>query len=110
MLHAGQLPLHRAVPVVLDGVVGAAFEVFRDVGPPILQLPVLQEEDPRASIFVFIPKTNFFFNTRPTTGTEGVAKDVRWAEISKKEFFMKSSNDKYEESKKRNADNTQEGN
>jgi len=45
-LHAGQFALHRRVPVVLDRVVSPTVEVLGDVSPPILQLPVLQKQDP----------------------------------------------------------------
>jgi len=60
----------------------------------------------------FHPKNKFF--TLPQDQQQELRQWLRTKDgkKSKKEFFMKSSNDKRgdEESKKRNADNTQEGN
>ena len=44
--HVWQLSLHRGVPVVLNGVVGAADEYLGDVRPPVVEQAVHQEENP----------------------------------------------------------------
>ena len=45
-IHFWKFFLHGRVPVVLDGVVGAAGEVFGDLSPPVAERLVGQEEDP----------------------------------------------------------------
>jgi len=51
-LHDWQLALHARVPVVLDGVVGAALEDLGDLSPLVVDDAVHQEEDP---LFLFVP-------------------------------------------------------
>ena len=51
-LHVWELALHAGVPVVLDGVVGAAFEDLGDLSPLVADDAVHQKEDP---LFLFIP-------------------------------------------------------
>ena len=57
--HAWQLAFHGAVPVVFDGVIGTPVKIFRDVGPPVLQFAVLQEQDP-----LFLVAPTGFLDTR----------------------------------------------
>ena len=46
MSHISQLPLHRTVPVVLDGVVGPPFQYLGDLSPLVSHLAVHHEQDP----------------------------------------------------------------
>ena len=51
-LHVWELALHAGVPVVLDGVVGSAFQNFGDLGPLVIDNSVHEEQNP---LFLFAP-------------------------------------------------------
>jgi len=67
--HLPQLPLHRAVPVVLDCVVGTPLEHLRNFCPLVVDLTVHQEQDP---LFFFAPAALLDFRVEmvvPTLST-----------------------------------------
>jgi hypothetical protein len=46
MGHVVELPLHGAIPMVLNGVVSPAFEDLGDLSPLVLELSMHHEKDP----------------------------------------------------------------